>query len=163
MVDSNLIIALIAIVISVTISLIASIWKLFKHFDDKYDRKFDLIRIDISEMQKKVVEQNVKLNIWVGGIEKFEKEFRTQMTDIYKMAGPMKKYTGNPVSPEEKKELIEKYKNGLITIKEGEKLKRVLEEEKSEAEEKGNVFAVIAIGLLLAGLAYLIYKLMSEE
>ncbi|MGB9635625.1 MAG: hypothetical protein ACPL1Y_00020 [Thermoplasmata archaeon] len=46
---------------------------------------------------------------------------------------------------------------------EAEKLKRILEEEKSEAEREGDVVAAIVIGLLLAALAYLLYKLMSEE
>ncbi|MDI6903866.1 MAG: hypothetical protein QMC77_09070, partial [Methanocellales archaeon] len=90
-------------------------------------------------------------------------EFRKASTEIYQMMGGIKKYTGNPISPEEKENLIKKMKQGTIRTDEAERLKRILEEEKSEAERRGDVVAAIAIGLLLAALAYLLYKLMSEE
>ena len=96
-------------------------------------------------------------------LDKFESEFRKQMVDFYKMVGNIKKYTGNPISPEEKQRLLTKYRNGTITKEEAEKLKEILEMEKREAEEAKNVLAVLAIGLLLAGLGYLLYKLLKGE
>jgi len=78
------------------------------------------------------------------------------------MKGGIKEHTGNPLSPKEKKNLINKMKEGTIRKDEAEKLKRVLEEEKRDAEKGGDIVAAIAIGLLLAALAYLLYKLMSE-
>jgi len=78
------------------------------------------------------------------------------------MKGGIKERTGNPLSPKEKKNLINKMKEGTIRKDEAEKLKRVLEEEKRDAEKEGDIVAAIAIGLLLAALAYLLYKLMSE-
>jgi len=127
-------------------------------------RKFKLINMakEISENKKLIAKNSEKLNSIQKSIDKFEEEYRKQITEIYEKLTSFK-YTGNPISPEEKKKLIEKFRDGTISKEEAEKLKKILEEEKREAEAAGNLLAAIAIGLLLAALAYFLYKLMMEE
>lgn len=61
------------------------------------------------------------------------------------------------------KKFIEKTPSGTISQPEAKELRLILEKEKREAESAGDIVATIAIGLLLAGLAYLLYKLLQEE
>ena len=160
--DISIIITIIATVIGLSLTFVGLIWKFFKHFDDKFDRKIDDIKKDLSENQKIITQHGEKLNFTEKALDGFQKEFREISTEIYQMIGSAKKYTGNPISPEEKENLIKKMKQGTIRRDEAEKLKRILEEEKREAEKGGDIVTAIAIGLLLAALAYLLYKLMSE-
>ena len=69
----------------------------------------------------------------------------------------------NPISFEEKKELLKKFQDNTLTREEAEKLRLIFEQEKEEAEKTGNIVGAIIIGLLLAVLLYTIYKLSQEE
>lgn len=121
---------------------------------------YDKINTDISDIGKTVEAHAVRMDyidvLLIGP------ESRKSMVSNYKER-TTKEDTGNPISPEEKQRLIEKFENDTIERDEAEKLKRILEEEKKEAETAGNSLAAIAIGLLLAALAYLLYKLISSE
>lgn len=168
--DLSTIITIISTVIGVTLAFMGLIWKFFKHFDDKFDRKIDEIKKEMSENQKAISQQGEKLNStektlnrFESALDKFQEEFRKISIEVYQMVGSSKKSTGNPMSSEEKESLIKKMKEGTIEENEAEKLKEVLEEEKRVAEDTGDTLAAIAIGLLLAALAYLLYKLTSEE
>ena len=161
---------IIGTVIGLALTFIGLMWKFFKHFDDKFDRKIDDIKKELSRNQMAITQHGEKLNSiekalnkFEGALDKFQEEFRKVSTEIYQMMGGIKNHTVNPISPEEKENLIKKMKQGTIRTDEAERLKRILEEEKSEAERGGDVVAAIAIGLLSAALAYLLYKLMSEE
>ena len=160
--DVQVIITIVSVVVGITGTFLGLIWKMFKHFDDKFDRNFNNMAKEISENKKLIAKNSEKLNSIQKSIDKFEEEYRKQITEIYEKLTSFK-YTGNPISPEEKKKLIEKFRNGTISKEEAEKLKKILEEEKREAEAAGNLLAAIAIGLLLAALAYFLYKLMMEE
>jgi len=142
---------------------ITGIIALYRYFDSKYDKKIDKIKDDINEIKSQGARYEVRINSIKESLDRFESEFRSQIVDFYRMVGNIKKYTGNPISSEEKQRLLIKYKNGTITREEAEKLKRILEIEKREAEEAGNALAALAIALLLAGLGYLLYKILKGE
>jgi len=168
--DIYILLTTIATVIGLALTFVGLIWKFFKHFDDKFDRKIDAIKKEISENQMAITQQGEKLDSvekalkrFEGALDKFQEEFRLLSIEMYQMRGSVERYTGNPISLEEKKDLIERMRQGIIRKDEAEKLKKILEEEKREAERGGDVLAAIVIGLLLVALAYLLYKLMSEE
>ena len=75
----------------------------------------------------------------------------------------IEEHISNLLASKEKENLINKLKEGTIRKDEAEKLKGVLEEEQRDAEKRGDVVAVIVIGLLLASLSYTLYKLTSKE
>jgi septal ring factor EnvC (AmiA/AmiB activator) len=152
--------------LSLFITFVGAIIALFKHFDNRMDK----IQDKVSENQKAISQEGEKLNStektlnrFEVALEKFQEQFREVSIEVYQMVGSSKKSTGNPISAEEKENLIKKMKKGTIDEDEAKKLKRVLEEEKRVAEDTGDTVATIAIGLLLAALAYLLYKLISEE
>ena len=156
----------IGLIIGLFATFVLGIIGLFKHFDNRMDN----IQNKISENQKATAQQREKLNYtektldrFEGALDKFQEEFKKVAIEVYQMGGSSKKSTGNPISLEEKENLIKKMKKGTIEEGEAKKLKRVLEEEKRVAENKGDTVETIAIGLLLAALAYLLYKLISEE
>ena len=148
-------------IIGTIVGFVVVIISIFKHFDSKFDRKIDRINEVISATEGTIKGHAARID----NLDNFLSSpgFRKWLAHTYKAAETTKEYTGNPISPEEKQRLIEKFENGTITKKETEKLKQILEEEKKEAEATGDSLAAIAIGLLLAALAYFLYELMSSE
>lgn len=96
------------------------------------------------------------------GIDRWQSEMRDEFVRIYQVAIP-KKTTSNPITPEDKERLLKRFQSGTISREEARSLQSVLEEEKEEAEGAGNIVVAIAIGLLLAALAYFLYRLFQEE
>ena len=134
-------------IIGTIVGFIGGITLIFRHFDSKFDKKIDKINNDISDIKGEM-----------GRIDGFVMGTDSRKSMIYAYEGrtTKKEYTGNPISPEVKQRLIEKFVNDTIERDEAEKLKQTLEEEKKEAETAGDTLATIAIGRLLAALAYLL-------
>lgn len=122
--------------------------------------------VNIKELMGKLSENvgrmDERLKVMEKSTDRWHYEMRDEFIKIYDMVIP-KKATSNPISPEEKERLLKKFQLGTISKEEAKELQSILEKEKKDAESAGNIVAVIAIGLLLVALAYLLYKLLEEE
>lgn len=120
------------------------------------------MRGSIGELSENVGRIDERLKGLEKGIDRWQSELRDEFLRIYDLLAP-KKATSNPITQEEKERLLRRYQLGTISREEAISLQSILEEEKKEAEGAGNVEAAIAIGMLLAGLAYFLNKLIQEE
>jgi HEAT repeat protein len=129
--------------------------------DDKFVGKIDKINDEFKDTEIKIMAYTSKtdsLDKFVGSVE-----FRKWFAYLYEKETGTREDTGNPISPEEKQRLIEKFENNTIEREEAERLKQVLEEEKEEAEATGNTKATISIGLLVVALARHIEDFLPEN
>ena len=122
--------------------------------------------INMKESLGKVSENVGRLDERLKNVEKgvdvWQAEMRYEFVRIYEHIMP-KKSASNPISLEQKENLLRKFQAGTISQEEAKELQSILEEEKREAERAGDIVTAIAIGVLLAALAYLIYKLIQEK
>ena len=139
-------------IISIYIYFDGKIDKINNRISDTVFEKIDKINNRISDTDNTITAHAAKIE----NLDKFvgSEEFRKWIAYSYEMETETKEDTGNPISPEEKQRLIEKFENNTIEREEAERLKQILEEEKKEAEATGNTKATISIGLLVAALAH---------
>lgn len=89
-----------------------------------------------------------RLKIIEKNFDGWQAEMRTTFLEIYKLVVPKKI---NPTSSPEMR-LLNKFQAGTITYSEAIMLNKILEAEKKEAEEAGNILAAVGITLLLGRL-----------
>lgn len=89
-----------------------------------------------------------RLKIIEKNFDGWQAEMSTTFLEIYKLVVPKKI---NPTSLPEMR-LLNKFQAGTITYSEGIMLNKILEAEKKEAEEAGNILAAVGITLLLGRL-----------
>lgn len=97
-----------------------------------------------------------------GRIEAWQVETRGWATELYKLRKPSKN-SSNPISPEEKERLLNRLRDGTLSTPEAEEIRAILEKEKKEAEDTGDILGALIIGLLLGAIAYLLYKMLQGK
>ena len=55
--DVQVIITIVSVVVGITGTFLGLIWKMFKHFDDKFDRNFNNMAKEISENKKLIAKK----------------------------------------------------------------------------------------------------------
>jgi S-adenosylhomocysteine hydrolase len=143
-VDVNTLVAVIVVFIGAVIA--AFSWLFKQTIDSKV--KLTKIETHLEHLQKSV--------------DGWQIETRHLWVDMYKIAVTKTGFS-NPITPEEKMKLLEKFKAGTIKRAEIEELKAALEKDKKDAEEKKDIVATIIIGMILGGLAYLLYQMLQEK
>lgn len=122
-----------------------------------YDRKYTKLESRVESLEKEINEIKPLKNvlITIQTISKYSAIIETAK----QIQPPDKKR--NPYDPAEKWNLLEKYQQGKLSLVEAQRLRDILNEDLGMAGE--NFAAVIAIVLILIGLAAVISYFLGEE
>jgi|GEM_PF-5872054 len=140
-------------------------------FRSKSIRFLELINSFISSFLKSysnindfIRKQNPSTNVTWGDINKLFSYFFGAIMDVSRKSFNLYLKELHS-SPEErrKKELMEKASKNEITYEEAKELRRLLEKQRKEREEAGDIIGAILIGMALLFVLWLITQLFREE
>jgi len=120
-----------------------------------------LVLTQFFSIKEKMGTFEANLTNFSNRLDAWQNETRTIGTDLYKFTSG--RNIGNPLTKKQKDILIEKYRNGTLTRPEAEQFKEVLEKEKRDAENSGDLLDALIVGIMLGGLAYLLSKLLEDK
>jgi uncharacterized membrane protein YgaE (UPF0421/DUF939 family) len=133
-----------------------------KHLDihNKFSKIAINILLSMSDSYSNYINDHKNIEKLIGDIMRTLQNAHGEITKtLFDSTRDSVKYN---LSPPELHELLEKYKNGTITLEEAYRLKALLEEEKKKKEKSGETPEALYIGLILLALTLFII-MMSEK
>ncbi len=157
------------------ISVVIAIVGLFKHLDDKIDRKYNDLNTKLDNIRQSIRQEIYKdleslALIFYKLFDILKNKNLLSPNDIFEVFGKeyLQRYSGrlsNPDSYKEKRkaELIRKAQTRTITYEEALELQRLLEEQKERHKSSGDIMGAILALILLIALLWLISEIFKEE
>ena len=157
------------------ISVIVAIVGLYKHLDDKIDRKYNDLSNRLENLRQNIRREiNKDLEglalVFYKLFDILKNKNMLSPNDIFDVFGSeyLQRYSGrlsNPDSYKEKRkaELIRKAQARIITYEEAKELQKLLEEQKRKHESSGDIVGAILSLILLIALLWLISEMFKEK